>query len=132
MSKREFLLSLLALTGQSARGAKTGKFLQLTLYDRMPAILFPGYFAAIDRHYVPETRKARGLISYQRFHHYDLPEKVSLELWESEQAAKAWHDGEQAKRAWSRAVAAMPAGVPLEYRTAMHSMPHHHYILDEA
>jgi hypothetical protein len=33
--------------------------------------------------------KAPGLLFYQRYTHYDLPEKVALELWESEQAATA-------------------------------------------
>jgi heme-degrading monooxygenase HmoA len=132
MSKREFLLALLALSGQSAKGQTGQVFLQLTLYDRIPEKGLKPYFDAIDREYIPEMKKAPGLISYQRFRHYDLPEKASIELWKTEQAAKAWHEGEKARRIWEAAMKDVPQGIGVgtEYRQAMHSMVHRHYFLE--
>ena len=132
MSKREFLLALLALSGQSAKGQTGQVFLQLTLYDRIPEKGLKPYFDAIDREYIPEMKKAPGLISYQRFRHYDLPEKASIELWRTEQAAKAWHEGEKARRIWEAAMRNVPQGIGVgtEYRQAMHSMVHRHYFLE--
>jgi len=80
MSKRDFLLALLALYGQTAKGKEGQVFLQLTLYDRIPEKGLKPFFDAIDREYIPALKKAPGLISYQRFRHYDLPEKASIEL----------------------------------------------------
>lgn len=132
LSKREFLFSALATAGQNANAQKGRVFLQLTLYDRIPEKGLKPYFEAIDREYVPETKKAPGLISYQRFRHYDLPEKASVELWESEQAAKAWHESERARKIWKAAMASVPQGlgVGTEYREVMHSMVHRHYFLE--
>jgi heme-degrading monooxygenase HmoA len=132
MSKREFLLALLALQAQSVKGQTGQVFLQLTLYDRIPEKGLKPYFDAIDREYIPEMKKAPGLISYQRFRHYDLPEKASIELWKTEQAAKAWHEGERARRIWEAAMKNVPQGIGVgtEYRQAMHSMVHRHYFLE--
>jgi hypothetical protein len=82
---RENFCWLLALYGQTAKGQTGQVFLQLTLYDRIPEKGLKPYFDAIDREYIPEMP---GLISYQRFRHYDLPEKASIELWKTEQAAR--------------------------------------------
>jgi heme-degrading monooxygenase HmoA len=132
MSKRDFLLALLALYGQNAKGQAGQVFLQLTLYDRIPEKGLKPYFGAIDREYIPEMKKAAGLISYQRFRHYDLPEKASIELWKTEQAAKAWHEGERARQIWQAAMKTVPQGIGVgaEYRQAMHSMVHRHYFLE--
>lgn len=133
MSKRSFLLSLTALLAQGLKVSKGRTFLQLNLYDRMPQKIQAAYFQALDRHYAPEMSKAPGLLLYQRFHHYDLPEKVSIEIWESEEAAKAWHDGERARRLWELVVKDLPPrGIGAEYRQAMHSMAHRHYTLEES
>src|SRR4051812_35165547 len=129
MSKRDFLLALLALYGQTAR-AKTGEvFLQLTLYDGIPEKGLKPFFAAIDIEYIPALKKAPGLISYQRFRHYDLPEKASIEIWKTEQDAKAFHEGASARQIWEAAMKNVPqdVGVGTEYRQAMHSMVHRHY-----
>ena len=132
MSKRDFLLALLALYGQNAKGQTGQVFMQLTLYDRIPEKGLKPFFDAIDREYIPEMKKAPGLISYQRFRHYDLPEKASIELWKTEQAAKAWHEGETARRIWEAAMKSVPQGIGVgtEYRQAMHSMVHRHYFLE--
>src|SRR6266853_1345234 len=129
MSKREFLLALLALYGQTPKGQTVQVFLHLTLYERTHEKGLKPYFDAIDREYIPEMKKAPGLISYQRFRHYDLPEKASIELWKTEQAAKAWHEGEKARRIWEAAMKNVPQGIGVgaEYRQAMHSMVHRHY-----
>ena len=87
MSKRDFVLALLALSGAEVK-AQGPVFLQLTLYERIPEKGLKPYFDAIDKEYVPETKKAPGLISYQRFRHYDLPEKASIEIWKTEQSTK--------------------------------------------
>ena len=132
MSKRDFLLALLALYAQNAKGQTGQVFLQLTLYDRIPEKGLKPFFDAIDREYIPEMKKAPGLISYQRFRHYDLPEKASIEVWQTEQAAKAWHEGEKARRIWDAAMKNVPQGIGVgtEYRQAMHSMVHRHYFLE--
>jgi len=59
MSKRDFLLALLALYGQTAKGQTGQVFLQLTLYDRIPEKGLKPYFDAIDREYIPEMKKAK-------------------------------------------------------------------------
>ena len=130
MTKRNFLATLLALPAQAIRAQKGRTFLQLNIYERIPEKVLPAYFAAIDREYIPAMLKAPGLVSYQRFRHYDLPEKVAVEIWESEEAAKAWHDGERARAIWKRAMEGMPRGVGMEHKEPMHSMVHRHYILE--
>jgi heme-degrading monooxygenase HmoA len=132
--RRDFLLAFAALfSAASLSGAQAGRtFLQLTRYDRMPEKFFKPYFDAVDRHYSPGLSKAAGLLLYQRFRHYDLPERISIQLWESEQAAKAWHDAEPAKTLWQRAVREMPKGISPEYLQPMHSFAHYHYILEES
>ena len=132
LSKRDFIGTLLALYGQTAKAQAGQVFLQLTLFDRIPEKGLKPYFDAIDREYVPEMKKAPGLISYQRFRHYDLPEKASIELWKTEQAAKAWHEGERARKIWQAAMQNVPQGIGVgtEYRQAMHSMVHRHYFLE--
>ena len=135
--RRRFLLSLsalfakgAALSAAAAAGDQPGRtFLQITRYDRMPEKFFKPYFDAIDRHYTPALAKAPGLLLCKRFRHYDLPEKIGVQLWESEQAAK-WQDGKEAMDLWKQAMSELPAGLSGEYRVPMHSFAHYHYILE--
>src|SRR5437763_16904911 len=124
MTKRDFLGVLLALSAQTSKGQGGQVFLQLTLFDRIPEKGLKPYFDAIDREYIPQMKKAPGLISYQRFRHYDLPEKASVEIWKTEQAAKDWHEGEKALRIWEAAMKNVPKGIGVgyEYRHPMTSM----------
>lgn len=137
-ARRSFLMALGAIASSATLSAQTTKaqkgraFLQLTLYDRMREKFFKPYFAALDKHYTPLMLKAPGLLLYQRFTHYDLPERVSLELWDSEQAAKSWHDGETARAAWQSVVKDVGPGAGAEYMLPMHSIVHRHYILEES
>ena len=82
--RRRFLIALGSLFGPPAPATQTGAiatkgrtFLQLSRYDRMPEKYFKPYFEAIDQHYTPAMLKAPGLLRYQRFRHYDLPERTS-------------------------------------------------------
>jgi quinol monooxygenase YgiN len=137
--RRRFLIALGTLFGPPAPATQTGAiatkgrtFLQLSRYDRMPEKYFKPYFEAIDQHYTPAMLKAPGLLRYQRFRHYDLPERIGIELWESEQAAKAWHDSADAKALWERATSQFRSRLSPEYLQAMHSFAHYHYILEES
>ena len=132
MSKRNFLRSILMLFAQGAQSQKSRRLLQLTVYERMPESALKPFFDAIDRQYTPRMAKAPGLISYERYVHYDLPEKVSIEIWESEAAAKAWYEGDTARALWDAAMKTLPKGVPAEYRVPMHSMVHRHYFLEQS
>src|SRR5262249_985019 len=129
MSKRDFLLALLALYGSNAEDRTGQVFLQLTLYDRIPEKGLKPYFDAIDREYIPEMKKGRGLIPYQRFGHNDLREKASIEGWKDEQAARGWHEGEKARLMGGAAMKSVPQGIGVggKSRQAMHSMVHRHY-----
>jgi len=133
--RRRFLLALSSLfaRGASAAAAAAGDqpgrtFLQVTRYDRMPEKFFKPYFDAIDKYYSPALSKAPGLLLLKRFRHYDLPEKICIQLWESEQAAK-WQDSKEARELWARAMNEVPPGNK-DYREPMHSLAHYHYILE--
>ena len=136
--RRKFLLAVSALFAKGARlsaaaaGDQPGRtFLQITRYDRMPEKFFKSYFDAIDKHFTPALAKAPGLLMFKRFKHYDLPEKISVQLWESEDAAK-WQDSKQAMDLWKRAVSEIPAGMSPEYLQPMHSFASFHYILEKS
>src|SRR5690242_14712397 len=124
--RRKFLLALSALFAKgaaisaAASGDQPGRtFLQITRYDRMPEKFLKPFFDAVDKHYTPALAKAPGLLMFKRFRHYDLPEKISIQLWESEEAAE-WQDSKQAKELWSRAMSQVPAGLSPEYLQPMH------------
>jgi len=134
--RRTFLMAVSAVfaKGASAASAAAGEqpgrtFLQITRYERMPEKFFKPYVDAIDKHYTPALAKAPGLLLCKRFRHYDLPERIWIQLWESEQAAK-WQDSKQARDLWNQAMNEVPPGVSREYREPMHSFAHYHYILE--
>ena len=132
--RRNFLMAFCALfaKGAPAPGDEAERtFLQITRYDRMPEKFFKPYFDAIEKYYAPALAKAPGLLMFKRFRHYDLPEKIALQLWESEQAAK-WQDSEPAMALWQRAMREVPAGLSPEYLQPMHSFAHYHYILESS
>src|SRR5713226_1187040 len=100
--RRSFLMAFSALftKGASAAGDQAGRtFLQITRYDRMPEKFLKPYFDAVDKFYTPALAKAPGLLMFKRFRHYDLPERIAVQLWESEQAAK-WQDSKPAMDLW--------------------------------
>jgi hypothetical protein len=129
--RRKFLMFMSALFARSAAAADQPArgFLQITRYDRMPEKYFKPYFDAIDKYYTPALARAPGLLMMKRFRHYDLPEKICVQLWESEQAAK-WQDSETARELWKQAMNEVPRGLSPEYREPMHSFAHYHYILE--
>jgi hypothetical protein len=55
-------------------------FLQLARYDRIPKESIPPFFEALGQYYAPVLLKAPGLISYERFRHFDLPFILDLQL----------------------------------------------------
>jgi hypothetical protein len=93
----------------------------------MPEKLLKPFFDAIDKHYTPALVKAPGLLMFKRFRHYDLPEKIAIQLWVSEEAAK-WQDSREAMDLWKRAMREVP-GLSREYMEPMHSFAHYHYVL---
>jgi hypothetical protein len=126
------VLSALFTKGSPAASEQTGRtFLQITRYDRMPEKFFKPYFDAVDKYYAPALVKAPGLLLFKRFRHYDLPEKVALQLWESEESAK-WQDSKSALDLWQQAMREVPAGLSPEYLQPMHSFAHYHYILESS
>jgi hypothetical protein len=135
--RRGFLFALSALfTRRTSAAAPPGDqvgrtFLQITRYDRMPEKFMKPYFEAVDKYWAPALVKAPGLLMFKRFHHYDLPEKIAIQLWESEEAAK-WQDSKEAKELWARTIQAIPAGLSPEYLRPMHSFAHYHYVLDRS
>jgi hypothetical protein len=108
----------------------------MTLFDRMPEEQSRPFFEAVDRYYTPVLLKAPGLISYQRYEHYDLPQVLDLQLWHSREDALSFYDSEASRNAWKLALSKMSSSVisslSKEYQEPVHSEAHRHYILDKS
>lgn len=117
-------------------GAPGQAFLQVTLYEQMVKKDARLFFAAIDRYYTPLLLKAPGLISYQRFRHFDLPKVLDLQLWENQKTALGFYDSEAAQKAWKLALSKVPSsilnGLSPAYHQETHSDAHRHFILQKS
>jgi len=118
------------------RGGVAGKaFMQVTLYDKFSKENDRTFFEAVDKHYTSLMLKARGLVSYQRFRHFDLPQTIDIQLWANDDDALAFYDGAAALDAWKKALAELPqqllASIDKDYLISCHSNLRRHYILDK-
>jgi hypothetical protein len=131
------LSGLTPAAGGTDREGFAGKgFLQVTLFEGITADAFRQFTAAVDQYYSPVLLKARGLVSYERFRHFDLPQTLELHLWESRDLGLAFYDGDAAQRAWKLAMDHVPpkvaASIPKDYIIQHHSDAHRHYILSKS
>lgn len=121
--------------GFESQGVAGQSFLQVSLYKKFAKETDRAFFKQIDRYYTPLVLKAPGLIRYQRFRHYDLPQILDLQYWENLKMALAFYDTEKAKQAWQTALAHMPPelvkSLPQELHKPTHSNAHRHFILLE-
>lgn len=142
-SRRTFLSSLGAVSGTLAvafpaggAGAAGEAFLQVTLYQPLSRSEARGLFAAVDRYYSPLLVKAPGLISYERFRHYDLPQVLDVQLWQTRDQALSFYDSAAAHEAWKKAISKAPPGLmdrlDKSYRQETHSAAHRHFILQKS